>query len=42
MLSYVLFAYQEVPHATLGLSFLSYSIGCDIHGPLDVFKEDWI
>ena len=34
MLPYVLFAYREVPQATLGLSPFELLYGCDVRGPL--------
>lgn len=41
MLPYVLFAYREVPQATLGFSPFELQYGRDIRGPLDVLKEEW-
>ena len=40
MLPYVLFAYREVPQATLGLSPFELLYGRDVHGPLDILKEE--
>ena len=42
MLPYVLFAYREVPQATLGFSPFELLYGRDVRGPLDVLKEEWI
>ena len=42
MLPYVLFAYREVPQATLGFSPFELLYGRDVRGPLDVLKEQWI
>ena len=42
MLLYVLFAYREVPQATLRLSPFELLYGRDIRGPLDVLREEWI
>ena len=42
MLPYVLFAYREVPQATLGFSPFELLYGRDVCGPLDVLKKEWI
>ena len=42
MLSYVLFAYREVPQATVGFSPFELLYGRDVRGPLDVLQEEWI
>lgn len=42
MLPYVLFAYREVPQATLGHSPFELLYGRDVRGPLDVLKNEWI
>jgi hypothetical protein len=42
MLPHVLFAYREVPQASLGFSPFELLYGRDVRGPLDVLKEDWI
>jgi hypothetical protein len=42
MLPYVLFAYWEVPQATLGFSPFELLYGRDIREPLDVLQEKWI
>ena len=42
MLPYVLFAYREVPQATLGFSPFELLYGRDVRGPLDVLREEWI
>ncbi len=42
MLPHVLFAYREVPQATLGFSPFELLYGRDVRGPLDVLKEEWI
>ena len=42
MLPYVLFAYHEVPQATVGFSPFELLYGRDIRGPLDVLGEEWI
>ena len=42
MLPYVLFAYREVPQATVGFSPFELLYGREMRGPLDVLKEEWI
>ena len=42
MLPFVLFAYREVPQATVGFSPFELVYGRDVRGPLDVLQEDWI
>ena len=42
MLPYVLFAYQEVPQATVGFSPFELLYGRDSRGPLDVLRDEWI
>ena len=42
MLPYVLFAYREVPQATVGFSPFELLYGRDPRGPLDVLREEWI
>ena len=42
MLPYVLFAYQEVPQATLGFTPFELLYGRDVRGLLDVLQEEWI
>ena len=42
MLPYVLFAYREVPQATVGFSPFELLYGREVRGPLDVLKEEWI
>ena len=42
MLPYALFAYQEVPQATIGFSLFDLLYGHVIYGPLDVLMEEWI
>ena len=39
ILPYVLFAYREVPQATLGFSPFELLYGRDVRGPLDVLKD---
>ena len=39
LLPYLLFAYREAPHATLGFSPFELLYGRDVRGPLDVMKE---
>lgn len=40
-LSYLLFAYQEVPQAATGFSPFELLYGRQVRGPLDVLKETW-
>ena len=42
MLPYVLFAYREVPQATVGFSPFELLYGHDPRGLLDVLREEWI
>ena len=42
MLPYVLFAYHEVPQATVRFSPFKLLYGLDIHRSLDVLREEWI
>ena len=42
MLPYVLFAYREVPQATVGFSPFELLYGRDPRGPLDVLRAEWI
>ena len=42
MLPYVLFAYREVPQATVGFSPFELLYGGEVRGPLDMLKEEWI
>ncbi len=42
MLPHVLSAYREVSQATLGFSPFELLYGCEVRGPLDVLKEQWI
>jgi hypothetical protein len=42
MLPYVLFAYWEVPQATLGFSPFELLYGRDIRIPVDILQEEWI
>ena len=42
MLPFVLFAYREVPQATVGFSPFELLYGRDVRGPLDVLREEWI
>ena len=42
MLPYVLFAYREVPQATVGFSPFELLYGRDPRGLLDVLREEWI
>ena len=41
MLSYVLFAYGEVPQSTTGFSSFELLYGREMRGPLDILKEEW-
>ena len=41
LLSYVLFAYREVPQSTTGFSPFKLLYGREVRGPFDVLKEDW-
>uniref|UniRef100_A0AAR2LSD6 Gypsy retrotransposon integrase-like protein 1 n=1 Tax=Pygocentrus nattereri TaxID=42514 RepID=A0AAR2LSD6_PYGNA len=40
-LPYVLFAYREVPQASVGFSPFQLLYGREVRGPLDVLKETW-
>ena len=40
-LSYLLFAYREVPQETTGFSPFELLYGRHVRGPLDVLREDW-
>ena len=40
-LSYVLFAYREVPQESTGFSPFELIFGRDVRGPLDILKEQW-
>ncbi|KAI4901393.1 hypothetical protein NFI96_008728 [Prochilodus magdalenae] len=40
-LPYVLFAYREVPQASIGFSPFQMLYGREVRGPLDVLKEAW-
>ena len=42
MLPFVLFAYREVPQATLGFSPFELLYGREVRGPLDILREEWI
>lgn len=42
MLPYVLFAYHEVPQATVGFSPFELLLGREVQGLMDVLKEQWI
>lgn len=42
MLPYVLFAYREVPQATVGFSPFELLLGREVRGLMDVLKEQWI
>lgn len=42
MLPYVLFAYREVPQATLGFTPFELLYARDVRGPLDIVREEWI
>ena len=42
MLLFVLFAYCEVPQATVGFSPFELLYGRDVRGPLDVLQEEWL
>ena len=42
MLPYVLFAYREVPQATLGFIPFELLYGRDPRGLLDVLREEWV
>ena len=39
LLPYLLFAYREAPHATVGFSPFELLYGRDVRGPLDVMKD---
>ena len=41
LLSYVLFAYLEVPQSTTGFSLFKLLYGREVRGPLDALKEEW-
>ena len=42
MLPFVLFAYREVPQATVGFSPFELLYGRDVRGPLDVLQVEWL
>ena len=42
MLPYILFAYREVPQATVEFSPFELLYGRDVRGPLDMLQEEWI
>lgn len=41
LLPYLLFAYREVPQASIGFSSFELLYGRTVRGPLDVVKESW-
>ena len=41
LLSYLLFAYQEVPQASTGFSPFELLYGRAMRGPLDILQETW-
>ena len=41
LISYLLFAYREVPQASTGFSPFELLYGRDVRGPLDILRETW-
>ena len=41
LIPYLLFAYREVPQASMGFSPFELLYGCQVRGPLDVLRETW-
>ena len=41
LLPYVLFAYREVPQASIGFSPFELLYGRAVRGPLDILRETW-
>ena len=41
LVPYLLFAYQEVPQASIGFSPFELLYGRDVRGPLDILRESW-
>ena len=42
MISFLLFAYREVPQESTGFSPFELLYGRDVRGPLDILKETWV
>ena len=41
LLTYILFAYREVPQAATGFSPFELAFAREVRGPLDILKEGW-